>query len=80
MPSNYRYPSKADFESKAPAGRMNDANESVLYRQKMESDLLGSTKEAFKASVSVPSPKGSGVDSSIWKLADDNSIYNTAGK
>jgi hypothetical protein len=76
MPSNYRYPGKSDFESAAPAGRMSDANESSLYREKMESDLIGSTKEAFKSSVSVPSPKGNNIDSSLWKMADDHSIYS----
>ncbi|HJM94738.1 MAG TPA: hypothetical protein QF698_01595 [Candidatus Marinimicrobia bacterium] len=61
MPSNYRYPGKSDFEKQTKAGRMSDANESSLYREKMEKRLLGETDnpKPFAGSVAYPSTKGS---------------------
>ena len=69
MPSNYRYPGKADFESVSKemknhgikTGEVSDVDASKLYREKMDSRIVGTTGNAspFKSSVAFPSGKGS---------------------
>jgi len=61
MPSNYRYPGKADFESATKQGNMSDVNASSLHREKMDSSIVGTTGNAapFKNAVAYPSVKGS---------------------
>ena len=69
MPSNYRYPGKADFESVSKemknhgikTGEVSDVDASKLYREKMDSRIVGTTGNAspFKSSVAFPSTKGS---------------------
>ena len=61
MPSNYRYPGKSDFESWSKQGAMSDVDASKLYREKMDSRIVGTTGNAmpFKSAVAYPSGKGS---------------------
>ena len=61
MPSNYRYPGKSDFESWSKQGTMSDVDASKLYREKMDSRLVGSAGNAkpFVSAVAFPSGKGS---------------------
>ena len=62
MPSKYRYPGKSDFESATKQGTMSDVNASSLYREKMDSRIVGTTGNSapFKSAVAFPSVKGSG--------------------
>jgi len=69
MPSNYRYPGKSDFESVSKemkkngikTGEISDVNAASLYREKMDSRLVGSAGNAkpFVSAVAYPSTKGS---------------------
>ena len=69
MPSNYRYPGKSDFESVSKemkkhgvkTGEVSDVDASKLYREKMDSRLVGSAGNAkpFVSAVAFPSGKGS---------------------
>ena len=61
MPSNYRYPGKSDFESWSKQGAMSDVDASKLYREKMDSRIMGSTDnpKPFVSSKAYPSTKGS---------------------
>ena len=69
MPSNYRYPGKSDFEGVSKemkkhgikTGEVSDVNAASLYREKMDSRLVGSTgnPKPFVSSVAYPSTKGS---------------------
>ena len=69
MPSNYRYPGKSDFESVSKemkkhgvkTGEVSDVDASKLYREKMDSRLVGSADNAkpFVSAVAYPSTKGS---------------------
>jgi len=61
MPSNYRYPGKSDFEGATKQGAVSDVDASKLYREKMDSRIVGTTGNAtpFKSSVAYPSGKGS---------------------
>ena len=61
MPSNYRYPGKSDFESWSKQGAMSDVDASKLYREKMDSRIVGTTGNAkpFVSAVAYPSTKGS---------------------
>ena len=69
MPSNYRYPGKSDFEGVSKemkkhgikTGEVSDVNAASLYREKMDSRLVGSAGNAkpFVSAVAYPSGKGS---------------------
>ena len=50
MPTNYRYPSKEDFESQSKQGTMSDVDASSHYREKIDKNLVGTTDRL----VSVP--------------------------
>ena len=87
MPSNYRYPGKADFEGVSKemktqgikTGEMSDVDASSLYREKKEGDLLGSTNAKFSQFVKTSKPKMMHNQSALFKMADDHSIYDTSG-
>ena len=51
MPTNYRYPGKAEFEGTVKQGAMSDVNAGSLYREGKEGDLLGSTDVKFSQSI-----------------------------
>ena len=59
MPTNYRYPSKEDFESQSKQGTMSDVDASSLYREKIDKNLVGTTDHSFVSSEDFPSGKGS---------------------
>ena len=80
MPSNYRYPGKADFESQSKAGNMSDVNAGNLYREKKEGDLLGSTDAKFSQFTKTSKSKMKNDESAIFKMAEDHSLYDTSGK
>jgi|TARA_Y100000310_G_C20663209_1_gene805956 hypothetical protein len=81
MPYGYGYPSESKMMKTVKQGEMSDVKDGMLYREKMESDLVGSTKEAWKSSVDAPSPKGVlHMDASLWKMADDHSVYSEQKK
>tara|TARA_R110002051_G_scaffold62389_1_gene114018 strand:- start:2549 stop:2779 length:231 start_codon:yes stop_codon:yes gene_type:complete len=75
MPSNYRYPGKAEFEGTVKQGDMSDVNAGILYREKKESDLLGSTDANFSQSIKTSKTKMKNDEAAIFKMADDNSLY-----
>tara|TARA_R110000744_G_scaffold368439_1_gene478329 strand:+ start:334 stop:564 length:231 start_codon:yes stop_codon:yes gene_type:complete len=75
MPSNYRYPGKAEFEGTVKQGDMSDVNAGTLYREKKESDLLGSTDANFSQSIKTSKTKMKNDEAAIFKMADDNSLY-----
>ena len=80
MPSNYRYPGKAEFEGTVKQGDMSDVNAGSLYREGKEGDLMGSTDVKFSQSIQTSKMKMKNEQSAIFKMADDFSIYNTSGK
>lgn len=80
MPTNYRYPGKAEFEGTVKQGEMSDVNAGSLYRESKEGDLLGSTDVKFSQSIQTSKMKMKNDQSAIFKMADDFSIYNTSGK
>ena len=80
MPTNYRYPGKAEFEGTVKQGDMSDVNAGSLYREGKEGDLLGSTDVKFSQFVQTSKMKMKNDQSAIFKMADDFSIYNTSGK
>ena len=80
MPSNYRYPGKSDFESKSKQGAMSDVYASSLYREKKESDLLGSTNAKFSQFVSTKKQGSKNSEAAVFKMAEDHSLYDTSGK
>jgi len=75
MPSNYRYPGKAEFEGTVKQGDMSDVNAGTLYREKKEGDLLGSTDANFSQSIKTSKTKMKNDEAAIFKMADDNSLY-----
>ena len=80
MPTNYRYPGKAEFEGTVKQGDMSDVNAGSLYREGKEGDLLGSTDVKFSQSIQTSKMKMKNEQSAIFKMADDFSIYDTSGK
>jgi len=80
MPSNYRYPGKAEFEGTVKQGDMSDVNAGSLYREGKEGDLLGSTDVKFSQFVQTSKMKMKNDQSAIFKMADDFSVYDTSGK
>ena len=80
MPSNYRYPGKAEFEGPCKQGDMSDVNAGSLYREGKEGDLLGSADVKFSQSIQTSKTKMKNDQSAIFKMADDFSVYNTSGK
>jgi len=77
MPEQYGYPGKDKIMKTVQQGEFSDANESALHREGMEGDLLGSVEAKFSQSVDAPSKSSGSVDASIWRMADDNSIYSS---
>jgi len=75
MPSNYRYPGKAEFEGTVKQGDMSDVNAGILYREKKESDLMGSTDANFSQSIKTSKMNMKNDEAAIFKMADDNSLY-----
>ena len=80
MPTNYRYPGKAEFEGTVKQGDMSDVNAGSLYREGKEGDLLGSTDVKFSQSIQTSKMKMKNEQSAIFKMADDFSVYDTSGK
>tara|TARA_R110001599_G_scaffold164798_1_gene354278 strand:- start:510 stop:752 length:243 start_codon:yes stop_codon:yes gene_type:complete len=80
MPSNYRYPGKAEFEGTVKQGDMSDVNAGSLHREGKEGDLLGSTDANFSQSIQTSKTKMKNDQAAIFKMANDNSLYNTSGK
>ena len=80
MPTNYRYPGKADFEAAAPAGRLSDVDASSLYREGKEGDLLGSTDSKFSQFIQTSKSKMKNDEASIFRMAEDHSLYDASGK
>jgi len=88
MPTNYRYPGKAEFEGVSKemksqgikTGEMSDVDASSLYREGKEGDLLGSTDVKFSQFVQTSKMKMKNDQSAIFKMADDFSVYDTSGK
>jgi hypothetical protein len=79
MPTNYRYPGKAEFEGTVKQGEMSDVNAGSLYREGKEGDLLGSTDAKFSQFVQTSKMKMKNDQSAIFKMADDFSVYDTSG-
>ena len=79
MPTNYRYPGKAEFEGTVKQGDMSDVNAGSLYREGKEGDLLGSTDVKFSQFVQTSKMKMKNDQSAIFKMADDFSVYDTSG-
>jgi hypothetical protein len=79
MPTNYRYPGKAEFEGTIKQGEMSDVNAGSLYREGKEGDLLGSTDAKFSQFVQTSKMKMKNDQSAIFKMADDFSVYDTSG-
>mgnify|MGYP006401366657 FL=1 len=80
MPANYRYPGKSDFESWSKQGTMSDVDASVLYREKKEADLLGSSDSKFSQFVKTSTSGMKNQEAAIFKMAEDHSLYDTSGK
>ena len=57
MPSKYKYPD--DFTSMTKQGMVSDVDPASLYREKQESDLLGSSRATFSQMVEAKSDLGS---------------------
>ena len=87
MPTNYRYPGKADFEGVSKemktqgikTGEMSDVDASSLYREKKEGDLLGSTKVDFSQFTKTSKHSMKNDEAAIFKMAEDHSLYDTSG-
>ena len=77
MPSNYRYPGKSDFEGVSKemkkhgikTGEVSDVNAASLYREKMDSRLVGSAGNAKPFVSAVAFPSGKGAVHNTMKLA-----------
>ena len=88
MPTNYRYPGKADFEGVSKemkshgikTGEMSDVNAASLYRESKEGDLLGSTGANFSQYTETSKTKMKNDEAAIFRMADDFSVYDTSGK
>ena len=80
MPAKYRYPGKSDFESMSKQGSMSDVDASVLYREKKEADLLGSSDSKFSQFVKTSTSGMKNQEAAIFKMAEDHSLYDTSGK
>ena len=80
MPSNYRYPGKAEFEGTVKQGDMSDVNAGSLYREGKEGDLMGSANVQFSQFVQTSKTKMKNDQGAIFKMADDFSVYSTSGK
>tara|TARA_R110000824_G_scaffold115171_4_gene266175 strand:+ start:694 stop:927 length:234 start_codon:yes stop_codon:yes gene_type:complete len=76
MPSNYRYPGKAEFEGKVKQGDMSDVNAGSLYREGKEGDLLGSTDSKFSQFVQTSKMKMKNEEATIFRMAEDHSLYS----
>ena len=84
MPTNYRYPGKADFEGVSKemksqgikTGEMSDVDASSLYREGKEGDLLGSTDAKFSQFVQTSKTKMKNEEASLFRLAEDHSLYS----
>ena len=80
MPAKYRYPGKSDLESMSKQGTMSDVDASVLYREKKEADLLGSSDSKFSQFVKTSTSGMKNQEAAIFKMAEDHSLYDTSGK
>jgi len=76
MPSNYRYPGKAEFEGKVKQGDMSDVNAGSLHREGKEGDLLGSIDATFSQFVQTSKTKMKNEEASLFRLAEDHSLYS----
>jgi|TARA_R100001530_G_scaffold59305_1_gene42991 hypothetical protein len=76
MPTNYRYPGKSDFQSVSKQGELSDVNESSLYREAQESDLIGSVDTKFSQFVQTSKQKMKNEEAAIFRMAEDHSIYS----
>ena len=72
---------KQDMEAASKQGEMSPIPDGQLYREKMEQDIVGPTG-SFEQVANVPSKPGSihNQEKAIFAMADDKSLYNTAGK
>jgi hypothetical protein len=74
MPYLKPYTAK-DFEGMAEKqGDMNPVPDGMLYRDPMESDLMGPTDVNFKQSADVPSESGKKMMTTDF-MKDDDSLY-----
>ena len=74
MPYMKRYTAK-DFEGMAEKqGQMSPVPDGMLYREPLESDIMGSTDVNFKQSANVPSESGKKMMTANF-MKEDNSIY-----
>ena len=76
MPTNYRYPGKSDFQSVSKQGELSDVNESSLYREAQESDLIGSVDTKFSQFVQTSKQKMKNEEAAIFRMAEYHSIYS----
>ena len=74
MPYMKPYTAK-DFEGMAEKqGQMSPVPDGKLYREALESDIMGSTDVNFKQSANVPSESGKKMMTANF-MKEDNSIY-----
>tara|TARA_R110000744_G_scaffold79571_4_gene156181 strand:+ start:1245 stop:1478 length:234 start_codon:yes stop_codon:yes gene_type:complete len=76
MPSNYRYPGKAEFEGTVKQGDMSDVNAGSLHREGKEGDLLGSTDVKFSQFVQTSKMKMKNEEAAIFRMAEDHSLFS----
>ena len=84
MPTNYRYPGKADFEGVSKemksqgikTGEMSDVDAGSLYREGKEGDRLGSTSAKFSQFVQTSKTSMKNEEASLFRLAEDHSLYS----
>jgi hypothetical protein len=76
MPTNYRYPGKAEFEGTVKQGDMSDVNAGSLHREGEEGDLLGSIDATFSQFVQTSKTKMKNEEASLFRLAEDHSLYS----
>tara|TARA_R100000306_G_C4367213_1_gene138245 strand:- start:938 stop:1162 length:225 start_codon:yes stop_codon:yes gene_type:complete len=73
MPYMKPYTAK-HFEGMADNGKMSDVPDGMLYREALESDIIGSTDVDFKQSADVPTESGKKQMTANF-MKEDNSIY-----
>lgn len=71
---------KKEMEGMTKAGEMNPVPDGMLHREPLEGDLIGPTVTSFAQTLDAPTPPGGTDEKAIFALADNNDIYNTAGK
>ena len=71
---------KNEMQSVSKQGEMSPIPDGQLYREGLEGDIVGPTNTSFTNTLDAPTPPGGTDEKAIFALADNNDIYNTAGK